>query len=134
MVDPLGLVLKAAVWYLVARVDGTERVYRLSRMSAVEPTGVPFDRPPGFDLPAFWAAYQEAFEPDGDDGWTRRTVWYERIDWAAAELLRLGPVVEVLEPPELREAVAAGARAVAALYDADRSQRTTWLTSPESTS
>lgn len=166
LVEPLGLVLKAGVWYLVAAVDGSERVYRLSRMTAAAATGERFERPPGFDLPRFWDGHQEAFEagfpelaavvraaptvgpepwhvgahrgegapvPDGDDGWTRRTVFYERVDWAAAELLRLGPVVEVLEPPDLREAVAAGARAVAALYEG-RSQRTTSLSSPLSTS
>ena len=35
--DPLGLVLKAGVWYLVAARDGQLRTYRVSRVRGVEP-------------------------------------------------------------------------------------------------
>ena len=35
--DPLGLVLKAGVWYLVAASDGQIRTYRVSRARGVEP-------------------------------------------------------------------------------------------------
>lgn len=54
--EPYGLVLKAGVWYLCARVDGSFRVYRVDRFESVgEPAdaGV-FERDETFDLPAFW--------------------------------------------------------------------------------
>ncbi|MFI6283524.1 helix-turn-helix transcriptional regulator [Streptomyces sp. NPDC051018] len=52
--EPYGLVLKAGVWYLCARVEGTFRVYRIDRFSSVETDGDLFERDPDFDLPAFW--------------------------------------------------------------------------------
>jgi predicted DNA-binding transcriptional regulator YafY len=55
VVEPLGLVLKAGVWYLVAGVDGEIRTYRASRVGSAEATGEPFERPAGFDLPGWWA-------------------------------------------------------------------------------
>jgi predicted DNA-binding transcriptional regulator YafY len=59
--EPYGLVLKAGVWYLCARVAGTPatrpgafRVYRVDRFTAVEAAGERFERDGGFDLPGFW--------------------------------------------------------------------------------
>lgn len=52
--EPYGLVLKAGVWYLAARVEGDFRVYRVDRFAAVDPSGARFARAGGFDLPAFW--------------------------------------------------------------------------------
>jgi predicted DNA-binding transcriptional regulator YafY len=61
--DPLGLVLKAGVWYLVAGVDGeTTRTYRVSRIQAVEDTGERFDRPTDFDLASWWERSSARFE------------------------------------------------------------------------
>ncbi|MBM4796096.1 WYL domain-containing protein [Streptomyces sioyaensis] len=65
--EPYGLVLKAGVWYLAARVEGEYRVYRVDRFTAVtayEGAGATaaagasdgrFRRDESFDLPAFWA-------------------------------------------------------------------------------
>jgi predicted DNA-binding transcriptional regulator YafY len=63
-VEPLGLVLKAGVWYLVARLPGREdpHVYRVSRVEAALPLGESFDRPAGFELTAFWSNWVGAFE------------------------------------------------------------------------
>src|SRR5215212_7953344 len=36
VLEPLGLVLKAGVWYLVAGADGQPRTYRVSRVTSVE--------------------------------------------------------------------------------------------------
>jgi predicted DNA-binding transcriptional regulator YafY len=55
VVDPLGLVAKGRLWYLVAAVEGEMRTYRVSRMQAVEILDEPVARPPDFDLAAFWA-------------------------------------------------------------------------------
>jgi predicted DNA-binding transcriptional regulator YafY len=52
--DPLGLVAKGSVWYLVAAVDGETRSYRVSRILRVEPTGERCERPQNFDLAEFW--------------------------------------------------------------------------------
>ncbi|MFI1416840.1 helix-turn-helix transcriptional regulator [Streptomyces sp. NPDC020731] len=61
--DPYGLVLKAGVWYLCARVaqGGSFRVYRIDRFTAVEPGEERFERAEDFDLPAFWEERAEQF-------------------------------------------------------------------------
>ncbi|MFF8843776.1 helix-turn-helix transcriptional regulator [Streptomyces sp. NPDC015127] len=53
--EPYGLVLKAGIWYLCARAEGTFRVYRIDRFSAAEVCEEVFDRDEDFDLPGFWA-------------------------------------------------------------------------------
>jgi predicted DNA-binding transcriptional regulator YafY len=55
LADPLGLVAKGGVWYLVAAVEGEIRSYRVSRVQGVQMTEEPFVRPPDFDLAAYWA-------------------------------------------------------------------------------
>ena len=62
ILDPLGLVLKAGIWYLVASAEDDIRTYRVSRFSRVTPTGQPFTRPPGFDLAEHWVASIAAYE------------------------------------------------------------------------
>ncbi|MGK5642121.1 helix-turn-helix transcriptional regulator [Streptomyces sp. URMC 126] len=67
--EPYGLVLKAGVWYLIARAvepgraDGgpTPRVYRVDRFTAVTVGPTPFRRDETFDLPAFWDEHAERF-------------------------------------------------------------------------
>lgn len=53
-VDPLGLVNKGNVWYLVALSEGEVRTYRASRIRGVQLTDQPSERPDGFDLAAYW--------------------------------------------------------------------------------
>ena len=55
-VDPLGVVCKQTVWYLVARAPTGMRTYRISRMSKVVALAVTFNRPAKFDLAAHWNA------------------------------------------------------------------------------
>jgi predicted DNA-binding transcriptional regulator YafY len=64
LLEPLGLVLKAGTWYVVAAVDGQSRTYRVSRVVAAEPTTDRFVRPDGFDLAGYWAESSEAYERD----------------------------------------------------------------------
>lgn len=63
-VEPLGLVLKAGIWYMVARPGKREepRVYRLSNIHALDPRTQSFAYPADFDLAAFWAATTRRFE------------------------------------------------------------------------
>ena len=64
ILEPLGLVLKAGVWYLVAGVDGQPRTYRVSRVARVETLDEAFERPAHFDLASFWTESSSAYERD----------------------------------------------------------------------
>ena len=152
VLDPLGLVLKAGIWYVVARVEEQVRTYRVSRVVATEPMAERIERPEGFDLAAYWAESAAAFErdvprievvvrvhPDGLDRlhaavggtvmraaerlpepdaarWTRLRLRLDYPEEAPGVLLSAGPLIDVVSPPEVREGVAATARAVAAHY------------------
>lgn len=60
--EPYGLVLKAGVWYLCARVaGGSFRTYRIDRFTAAVASADRFARDADFDLPTHWAAQAERF-------------------------------------------------------------------------
>ncbi len=59
---PLGLVLKAGVWYLVAAVERGVRTYRVSNIRSLDVTDRTFARPAKFDLARHWAARAREFE------------------------------------------------------------------------
>jgi predicted DNA-binding transcriptional regulator YafY len=61
--DPLGLVLKAGAWYLVARRSAGMRVYRVSRFVSVHVRDDTFERPEDFDLAAFWEEWSQTCKP-----------------------------------------------------------------------
>ncbi|MCM5678936.1 YafY family transcriptional regulator [Schlegelella sp. S2-27] len=61
-VEPLGLVLKAGIWYVVARAGGKARTYRLDNILELTPSDERFEPPRGFDLAAYWSASIERFE------------------------------------------------------------------------
>lgn len=146
--EPYGLVLKAGVWYVAARVEDDFRVYRVDRFTAVAVGEARFQRSESFDLPAFWEeraaefarsilrdrveirltaegarllphvtdrrAAEEALA--GAEGCTTVTLPVESLEVAYAQLLALGPEVEVLGPPPLRARFASAAARAAALY------------------
>jgi predicted DNA-binding transcriptional regulator YafY len=135
--DPLGLVLKGGAWYLVARRSAGMRVYRVSRFAAVRIREDAFVRPEGFELAEYWEEWSRNFEaslhrveirvrvsdpvrrflpPDARSDGGAYTLMFPDLDDAFRELLRFGPDAEVLDPPELRDRLAAAAREVAALY------------------
>jgi predicted DNA-binding transcriptional regulator YafY len=138
--DPLGLVLKGGVWYLLARRRGEERVYRVSRIVSARERTEPVRRPAEFDLAAAWASRSEAFErsvprvevtirvPRTEVRYLRGArveehgdrpvvvAQFDGYDHAFRALLAYGPRAEVLEPRALRERVAAAAAETAALY------------------
>lgn len=60
--DPVGLVLKAGVWYLVASHDEQLRTYRISRAVAARRLATPSRRPAGFDLASWWSESIAAYE------------------------------------------------------------------------
>jgi len=138
--DPLGLVLKAGVWYLLALRRKEERVYRVSRIVSAKERGESFACPPDFDLAAAWAHRSEAFERGRtrieitvrvprsrvrylrgarilEEG-ERPTVvaQFDGLDHAFHNLLAYGAAAEVLAPKELRERIAAAAAETVALY------------------
>lgn len=60
--EPLGLVLKASTWYLVAQREAVARIYKVSNVHALEVHDEVFVRPAGFVLPEFWTAEIARFE------------------------------------------------------------------------
>jgi predicted DNA-binding transcriptional regulator YafY len=63
-VHPLGLVLKAGVWYLVATSDAKPRTYRISNILQATLLDKPSRRPKQFDLPSYWAESIQRFEAE----------------------------------------------------------------------
>jgi predicted DNA-binding transcriptional regulator YafY len=61
-IHPLGLVLKAGTWYVVAERGGERRTYRVSNIESLTPSGDHFTRPKDFDLVRFWTESSRAFE------------------------------------------------------------------------
>ncbi|MBT9465293.1 YafY family protein [Hydrogenophaga sp.] len=144
--EPLGLVLKAGAWYLVARAvemptkgDGV-RTYRLTSVMDLK-VGAAFRRPKSFDLASTWRASAARFEselrsievrvrvsdrsmkwlanariPYADQAGDEVTIRVESIKQGARQLLGFGDEIEVLAPPAMRERLAQQAGAVAALY------------------
>jgi predicted DNA-binding transcriptional regulator YafY len=61
MGDPLGLVAKGSVWYMIVAIEGQPRTYRVSRVRSAELLDDLFERPPGFDLAAHWKESSSRF-------------------------------------------------------------------------
>jgi predicted DNA-binding transcriptional regulator YafY len=150
-VAPLGLVLKAGVWYLVASSRGEARTYRVGSILRLEVEAEVAPMPKGFVLAEHWRRFARdyetrmqaerarvrarpaslkalarlghamaqavaAAEPLDREGWHALTIPVESIEVAAGELLRLGPDVEALGPPELRAELERRVRALHAAY------------------
>jgi len=64
--EPLGLVLKAGAWYMVARSPGEQdmRTYRLASLLALKASGRSFRRPRSFDLARSWQESAARFESE----------------------------------------------------------------------
>ena len=63
-VNPLGLVNKAGIWYLVASATagGKVSVYRAGRIATARILADRSERPAGFDIGAFWKSWSAEFE------------------------------------------------------------------------
>ncbi len=144
--DPLGLVAKAGVWYVVARDVDTIKSFRVDRIVDVSVLSDRFQRPPGFDVGEYWKSTSASFVRDATrllvvtfamtdraletaksyldvlsferagDGWRVR-VQFASIDYAEREAFGYDDGAVVLEPSELRERLLERARAVAARYN-----------------
>ncbi len=64
VVEPLGLVLKAGAWYLVAGSGASVRTYKVANIRKLAVLGATqaFVRPAGFDLAVHWAESLRQFE------------------------------------------------------------------------
>jgi len=91
-VDPLGIVMKAGEWYLVARVGGGYRTYRIAKVLDLETLEDSFQRPANFDLSAHWRQDLKRFEDS-----LRRDEAVLRVSAAAlSRIERLG--TDIAEP------------------------------------
>ncbi|QII04856.1 YafY family transcriptional regulator [Rhodococcoides fascians A25f] len=62
VVGPLGLVVKASVWYLVATRGERVLSFRVDRIGSVTESKTPVVRPEGFDLAQWWNASMAEFD------------------------------------------------------------------------
>ena len=145
LLDPYALVLRWGWWYVVGycHLRQEVRTFRLDRVQELTLTSQVFQPPTDFnvwdylaaelqaqpqikarlcftpqaahvalDSRAFWEALEE--QPDGS---IEVTFYAPDLTWAASSTLAYGPIVEVLEPPELRQMVHQWAAAVMKIYD-----------------
>lgn len=61
-ISPYGLVAKAGIWYVVADTAKGMRVFRVSRIEAVDLTQTTFTRPADFDLTAYWKQWSADYQ------------------------------------------------------------------------
>jgi predicted DNA-binding transcriptional regulator YafY len=59
--EPHGLVLKAGIWYVVARCDGVMRTYRIDQIVTATACDCGFAAEPGFELVSYWHTYLADF-------------------------------------------------------------------------
>jgi predicted DNA-binding transcriptional regulator YafY len=94
-VDPLGLVLKAGRWYLVAAHRGRPRTYRMGRITSAAVRDEKVTRPEPFDLAAWWHESSADF-----DRAIRRTQVTVRVSARGLRLLpRAIALPDVAAPP-----------------------------------
>lgn len=99
-VDPLGLVMKAGSWYLVARTKRSLRTFKISNVLEMDVLDETFTAPPGFDLAKHWQAELQRFERSLQRGQAKLRVSsaamgrIDRLGIAAVEALMAAPVDE----------------------------------------
>lgn len=142
---PLGLVAKGSAWYLVARVEGETRTYRVSRMSEAVVLDEPAAADDDIDLAVYWrnsaAEFREKLPryyatflaQPSVMRWVRYRGWrleseipegnhirvrlrFDVEDEAVQFALSFGAALEVVEPAELRGKVLRAAEELVRLY------------------
>jgi predicted DNA-binding transcriptional regulator YafY len=144
-IDPLLLCASLGYWYVIAidQLSGEERTFRVDRIRGAAPAGTTFEPPSGFDPtrykegPFFTPSPRDLFvtlDLDHDAAWIREVVPLEqekelpggryRIElrtshfaWLVRLLLSAGEGANVVDPPELRDAVQDAAGRALALYE-----------------
>ncbi|HKF36698.1 MAG TPA: YafY family protein [Ktedonobacteraceae bacterium] len=98
LVDPLGLVAKGSIWYLVAEVSGEVRSYRVSRIREARVSDQPCMRPPDFDLAAYWTQSSADFK----ESLPRYAVTVRVVQAALARVHTAGRFIQVeqADPPD----------------------------------
>ena len=92
LVDPLGLVDKDDIWYLIAQTEKGQRTFRVERVVSAELTEDSFERPADFDLSAAWSEIVDRME-ERRSGLTATVLMDERFVWVMQD--RLGRNCEV---------------------------------------
>jgi predicted DNA-binding transcriptional regulator YafY len=106
----------ASYWANYQR-DFRERLYSGRARVRLSPLGCEL-LPLCFDSAFADEALAEADPPD-EQGWTELTIPIESIEVSHHFLLRLGPELEVLSPPELRAMMASSAATMVQMYGVD---------------
>ena len=96
LIDPLGVVLKAGVWYLVARGGEDLRTYRISRIVGLTTTDERFVRPDEFDLADHWDHAVSAYEASLPS-FVAAVRIRERSLWRLAEVIGAARALESIE-------------------------------------
>lgn len=98
LVNPLGLVAKGSVWYLVAAVEEEVRSYRISRVQNAALMDSPSVRPVGFNLADYWQQSMVEFKANLPSYRVMVRVSPEAVSW-----LRYGGYfarVELMDAPD----------------------------------
>jgi predicted DNA-binding transcriptional regulator YafY len=142
--DPYALIHRWGWWYVIGfcHLRQAVRSFRVDRIESLETSEQLFESPEEFDIQAYlaqdWGAppqvqvrmrfkadtahlaqYNRAYwedlteEPDGS---VIVSFSAPEMYWAASTVLAYGPIVEALEPPELRDMLANWARGTIELY------------------
>jgi predicted DNA-binding transcriptional regulator YafY len=143
--DPYALVHRWGWWYVIGKchLRNAVRIFRLDRIHELCLLEATFQIAPDFDLQVYLAnetqaqpqvtarmrfipeARRAAFESrfywetleEQPDGSVIVSFAAPDLEWAASTALAYGPIVEVLNPPELRQMLGKWAQAVVQRYD-----------------
>lgn len=146
VVEPLGVAAKSGSWYLVADTDRGLRTFRIDRITSLSETGLPANRPAGFDLAEAWALTTDRVEEmrtpvvaevladreaaariafmlgprartaASPDGRVAMELRGYHLRELAVDLAGFGDQVEVVSPPELRDDLARVGRELVRRY------------------
>jgi predicted DNA-binding transcriptional regulator YafY len=97
LVDPLGLVDKDDIWYLIAGTEKGQRTFRVDRITEATVTDIPAERPDDFDLSEAWAHVVDEMEQQRSL-LAANVLISERYLWVLQD--RMGRHCEVIGPVE----------------------------------
>lgn len=103
VLEPLGVVCKAGVWYLVAACGGKPRTYRVGRIVELELLPEVFSRPAEFDLVEFWRDWVKHYEHgvySAEMVVRLSPVGYEMVPWAWMAVAVRATMANAEEPGE----------------------------------